>query len=166
MRYIVWLALATLLPACVLVDDDGFDDRRTLAQGYTPCNDAPLPTDGVICAPNQYCADQKLNWCFRGCLSDDNCSSEQICSKGHGDDVGTCITWDDARPIYDDLEPGYTKCGDERIPADFAICQPSQYCAIYREGSCASGCLSEDNCTENQQCIKQPGENVGVCDHI
>lgn len=165
------LPFAMLMSACIITDandrenkdDYEFDQTRQLAQGYTPCNDAPDATEGVICTPNQYCGDQQLAWCFTGCLSDDNCSTEQICSKRPGRDVGTCIAWEDAQPIYDELEPGYTTCGDERVPSAFEICQPSQHCYSHRTGECAEGCLSEDNCTENQDCVKAPGENRGVC---
>ncbi len=166
MRIISLLCGLLFVCGCIGLDQDGYEhqDGRSLAQGYTPCNDAPGDDpEGVICSPNQYCGDQKLNWCFRGCLSEDNCSTEQICSKKPGQNVGQCLAWDDVAPVQRDLDPGYTACGDERIPVAFEICQPSQYCASYRDGRCYAGCLSEDNCTENQTCEKEVGSNAGVC---
>lgn len=138
-------------------------ESRTLAAGYTPCNDAPNPEDGVICHPNQYCASQKHNWCYTGCLSDDNCSHEQICVKSHSNNYGACMeaaTLPDPNP---DLKPGYTQCGDPYDPHYYEICQPSQYCYSSFLGDCSGGCLSEENCTDNQICAKEAGENVGVC---
>ncbi len=166
MRNYFLLSALAFVCGCIGLDDDGYNhqDGRALAQGYTPCNDAPgANPEGVICSPNQYCGDQKMNWCFRGCLSDDNCSDEQICSKKPGNNVGSCLTWEDIQPVQRDLDPGYTACGDERIPVAFEICQPSQHCESYRDGRCVSGCLSEDNCTENQTCQKDEGKNTGVC---
>lgn len=164
-----WLIVCALAACgCLGLDGDsgssegGFDETRTLAQGYTPCNDGPDPTTGVVCTPNQYCGWQKYAWCFTGCLSDDNCSTEQICSKKVDHDVGRCIAWDDVAPAELNLEPGYTECGDQRIPDSFAVCQPSQHCQSYRYGICAPGCLSEDNCTENQTCQKTD-DNTGIC---
>ncbi len=161
---LVLLALLTIFAvACVEMDDDtGHLESRTLAQGYTPCNDFPNPESGVICHPNQYCAHQQNNWCHTGCLSNDNCSHDQLCVKNHGN-IGECVAIDsmpDPNPV---LEPGYTQCGDPAKPKRYAICQPSQYCYSDYFGDCSLGCLSEDNCTENQRCEKPEGENVGVC---
>ncbi|WP_230467531.1 hypothetical protein [Lujinxingia vulgaris] len=143
------------------------DERRTLAQGYTPCNDFPEPSRGVICHPSQYCSSQILSICHNGCLSQDNCSHEQFCLKTGSQRVGTCVdhaTYEDRRR-GEDLEPGYTACGDPDNPSRFAICHPSQYCSSDYFGQCSSGCLSEHNCTELQVCIKEAGENVGTCQH-
>ena len=48
----------------LVVASCGPDEERPLAQGWTPCNDAPDPTSGVVCSPNQYCASQQHNWCY------------------------------------------------------------------------------------------------------
>ena len=152
--------LLILLTGCVPAGDD-----RPLAQGFTPCNELPGERDGIICHPNQYCADPHLQWCHRGCLSDDNCSQEQICVKNRGSHLGSCLAID-ALPEEDpQLDPGYTTCGDPATPARYEICHPSQHCYSDRDGTCAAGCLSELNCTDHQICEKLPGENVGVCVH-
>lgn len=69
----------------------GGDDDRRLAQGFTPCGDflAP-PGEKVICHPNQYCADATFSDCATGCLSEYNCTENQICVKEPGEDVGSC----------------------------------------------------------------------------
>ena len=159
-RFLVCFSLL-FVTACGVLDDD--PHRRTLAAGYTPCNDAPNPESGVVCHPNQYCADQKRNWCFQGCLSDDNCSLEQICVKKPSFSTGDCMAIDDLPEESPELEPGYTECGDSSLPSNYSICHPSQYCYSHRYGDCSSGCLSELNCTGRQDCIKEPGENTGVC---
>lgn len=139
------------------------ESLQHLAQGYTPCNDYPDPTYGVICHPNQYCGHQGMGWCFRGCLSEDNCTENQVCVKD-GRDVGTCISEEEyaARNRGEDLDPGFTACGDP-ASSRFSICQPGQYCASAYWGSCELGCLSEVNCTENQICEKDAGEHLGIC---
>lgn len=162
--------LALLLSGCgpfFDADPGPGDERRALAQGYTPCNDFPDPSRGVICHPSQYCSSQILSICHNGCLSQDNCSHEQFCLKTGSERVGTCVdhaTYEERRR-GEDLEPGYTACGDPDSPSRFAICHPSQYCSSDYFGQCSGGCLSEHNCTELQVCIKEAGENVGTCQH-
>lgn len=158
-----WLAGGLVLMFLGACGSMGDREDRTLAQGYTPCNDFPDPESGVICHPNQYCASQNLNWCHTGCLSDDNCSHEQICVKSHAADTGRCTDVETLPDPDPDLDPGYTQCGDPTDPLHYSICQPSQYCYSAYFGDCSGGCLSEDNCTERQLCEKQPGENLGVC---
>lgn len=164
MRAVMILFFLLPLMSCgVLASDSERTRSEPLAQGYTPCNELPGERDGVICHPNQYCQDPELEWCFSGCLSDDNCSHEQLCVKNKGANVGNCIAADELPDREPDLEPGYTQCGDPTTPARYQICQPSQHCGDYGFGHCFAGCLSEYNCTEQQVCEKQPGENVGVC---
>lgn len=140
-------------------------ESRTLAQGYTPCSDYPNPTHGVICHPSQYCSSQNLGICHTGCLSQDNCSHEQFCLKTDNQRVGTCIDHEtyEARRTGEDLDPGYTACGDPDTPSRFSVCHPSQHCSSDYFGQCSAGCLSEHNCTELQECVKASGENLGTC---
>lgn len=94
--------------ACVIVSDDddssgetttagtGGEDMTadesgggsTLGDGVTDCTPPGLPE--VVCQAGQYCADQTLADCQNGCLSNDNCASDQTCEKADGEDVGTC----------------------------------------------------------------------------
>jgi hypothetical protein len=143
---------------------DPREDRK-LAQGYTPCNDFPEPRRGVICHPNQYCAGQHLAFCASGCLSEDNCTEEQVCVKQSGYNVGSCVSRESLewRRNTDDLDPGYTACGDPTNERRFSICHPNQYCDSDTLGICSLGCLSEYNCTERQYCDKYPGDHVGAC---
>lgn len=62
------------------------------------------------------------------------------------------------------LAPGFTPCGD--FVASFGernVCNPNQYCADQTFSTCLMGCLSEYNCTDNQQCVKDEGADVGTC---
>lgn len=81
------------LTGCGEFDDaiTGADDDRHLAQGFTPCGDflAP-PGERVICNPNQYCSDATFSECTTGCLSEYNCTENQVCVKEDGADVGSC----------------------------------------------------------------------------
>ena len=52
---------------------------------------------------------------------------------------------------------GFTQCGD------LAECQPGQYCEDPVFSTCMAGCLSDVNCSDEQRCIKEPGESVGDC---
>ena len=175
-------ALALVLSGCVMIDSDdgdGIDDeQQRLAPGYTPCGDAPDDTNTVICHPNQYCASQTFARCEEGCLSNDNCTDDQHCFKEYGEDIGTCvdaIADDGGESEYgsseesfseDDSdnnngsERGYTSCG---TGLDESTCHPNQYCADDYWGDCELGCLSNDNCAEDQECVKDADEDVGSC---
>ncbi|MFP2959335.1 hypothetical protein ACLEPN_16225 [Myxococcus sp. 1LA] len=61
------------------------------------------------------------------------------------------------------LQPGYTECGD--FMGDDP-CQPGQYCADATLSYCELGCTSDVNCASNQECVKEYGEQVGVCLNI
>lgn len=160
-----WLmiVLALTFSACGLVVDR---ESRVLAAGYTPCNDFPDPTDGVVCHPNQYCASQKNQWCSTGCLSDDNCSLEQICVKSHSQNSGQCMAIDTLPDPDPDLSPGQTQCGDPTDPNHYEICEPSHYCYSYYFGDCSRGCASDANCPLYELCIKPKGESIGACERV
>lgn len=72
--------------------NSGNDSNATgggpLGDGVTDCT--PPGLDQVVCQAGQYCEDQVLAICTNGCLSNDNCTSEQSCEKGAGEDVGSC----------------------------------------------------------------------------
>jgi hypothetical protein len=59
---------------------------------------------------------------------------------------------------------GYTHCGDF-----FAVgqnpnqCQPGSYCSNATFSKCTPGCLSDQNCSSEQVCVKQPGLATGTC---
>ena len=48
---------------------------------------------------------------------------------------------------------GVTECGG-------VTCSAGQYCDNL---ICKNGCLSDDNCTGTQTCVKKSGDNVGSC---
>ena len=65
------------------------------------------------------------------------------------------------------LAQGFTPCGDFLAPpGEKVICNPNQYCADATFSKCFTGCLSEYNCTENQRCVKEVGEDVGYCKQL
>ncbi len=53
--------------------------------GITGCG-----TTGKVCQAGQYCSDETFGYCSAGCLSNNNCSSEQECIKPAGQNEGTC----------------------------------------------------------------------------
>ena len=59
--------------------------------GYTPCGDF-LADHGTQnrCQPGQFCSDATFSSCSLGCLSDTNCSSDQVCLKDSVNQVGVC----------------------------------------------------------------------------
>lgn len=63
------------------------------ADGVTDCT--PPGLDEVVCQAGQYCADSVLGQCENGCLSNDNCTSEQVCDKADGENVGSCQNTED-----------------------------------------------------------------------
>lgn len=102
------LALTALIfaPACDSGDDTDTSSGETTAgdgdgdgdssgsgsggdsEGTTPCG--MFGDEAVSCPPGQYCADSVLSMCENGCLSNENCASDQTCEKADGEDVGTC----------------------------------------------------------------------------
>ena len=56
------------------------DGGTTENRGTTPCGPQ-------ACGPSTYCLNATCNL---GCLTDDNCSSTQSCSKESGQNVGNC----------------------------------------------------------------------------
>ena len=59
---------------------------------------------------------------------------------------------------------GYTECGDFFAPAgDVNTCQPGSFCSDATFSKCAPGCLSDQNCSPEQVCVKQHARNRGTC---
>ena len=59
---------------------------------------------------------------------------------------------------------GYTACGDFFAPdGDVNTCQPGSFCSNATFSKCAPGCLSDQNCSPEQLCIKDSGRNRGTC---
>ncbi|MEZ4380534.1 MAG: hypothetical protein R3A79_04255 [Nannocystaceae bacterium] len=109
---------ALLLPACAGDDsetDSNASDSATtstsggstgstggeMGDGVTDCT--PPGLEKVVCQAGQYCADQVLAECENGCLSNDNCTSEQTCEKAAGEDVGTCQNTAPDGPTLDEF---------------------------------------------------------------
>jgi len=59
-----------------------------LGDGVTDCSSGAF--GDVVCQAGQYCDDMVLSICENGCLSNDNCTSDQTCEKASGEDVGSC----------------------------------------------------------------------------
>jgi hypothetical protein len=60
--------------------------------------------------------------------------------------------------------PGYTPCGEPLYDScEPRYCGPNKYCAIESFGTCATGCLSNDNCAGDQRCVKSDGMSHGTC---
>lgn len=75
--------------------ESGYDEETTYAahtySGYTECGNFMAGFgDDNECQPGSYCADATFSRCAPGCLSDQNCSPEQVCVKATGRNKGTC----------------------------------------------------------------------------
>jgi hypothetical protein len=59
---------------------------------------------------------------------------------------------------------GYTECGDFFAPdGDVNTCQPGSFCTNPTFSTCSPGCLSDQNCSGEQLCVKDAGRNRGTC---
>lgn len=68
-----------------------------------------------------------------------------------------CLLVDDDMPN----ERGYVRCGDD---FDNVICQPGTYCSSPTFAICTEGCVSDANCMEHEQCLKDKDtDRVGDC---
>ena len=64
----------------------------------------------------------------------------------------------------DDKPEGYTECGDFFAPVgEKNYCQPGQYCDDPTFSECRAGCFSNENCAEDQRCVKADGTQIGSC---
>jgi hypothetical protein len=62
----------------------------------------------------------------------------------------------------EEMSRGYNECGD--FGADGTVyCQPGEYCEDPTFSDCKPGCLSNENCAEDQRCVKSDGRQVGAC---
>ena len=64
----------------------------------------------------------------------------------------------------EETRPGYTECGDFLSDGE-VMCVPGTYCEDPTFSECVAGCLSNDNCNDEQRCIKSDGDNFGTCQH-
>lgn len=56
---------------------------------------------------------------------------------------------------------GRTQCGE--VGGDKQYCEANRYCADQILSRCADGCASNNNCAEDQTCVKSAGEDFGSC---
>ena len=74
-----------------------------------------------------------------------------------------CVALGDG-PLFGTEDQGYTECGDFFAdPGEDVMCPPGRYCDDPTFSECADGCLSNDNCAEDQRCVKADGTQVGAC---
>lgn len=131
-------------------DDDGGDDGGMAGNGMTDCG--MFGDEAVVCQAGQYCQDQVLSTCVNGCLSNDNCTSEQTCEKESGEEVGTCQNVGAGGPSLEDF------C------SKLLTCDPSgtmEICETFYNGT------NEDchNCVVDGNCGDINGDiDGGSCD--
>lgn len=71
--------------------------------------------------------------------------------------LSACLILDDDK----ELERGYVECGDDD---DSVICQPGTYCSSPLLAICHEGCVSNANCLEEEQCLKDKDtDRLGDC---
>jgi hypothetical protein len=128
-------------------DSDSSDDGGIpTGNGVTPCGNFPdeMPKS---CQAGQYCVDEILSDCSNGCLSDTNCTDDQLCVKESGEDVGSCQT-----------EGTATTC--EAVCEKLQACDPSvtdtqcnQFCSGVNDACRA--CVVEANCGDDEACLTE-----------
>lgn len=106
----------------------GSGGGTTARTGTTECA-------GLTCSAGQYC-DNLL--CINGCLSDDNCTSTQVCEKPPGDNEGSCQTTNTATKDCSGYVEKCVACG-----APQAQCQ--QECEVVN-AECTSCVVSTSGC--------------------
>ncbi len=75
-----------------------------------------------------------------------------------------CLVFGDGPLLGNEPEQGYTECGDFLAdPGQDILCPPGQYCDDPIFSACADGCLSNENCADDQRCVKADGTQVGSC---
>lgn len=57
---------------------------------------------------------------------------------------------------------GYTECGNNPATGP-QYCAAGQYCADPTFFDCQTGCIGEQNCTASQVCVKESGNDIGLC---
>lgn len=119
-------------------------------RGVTSCGSFP-DNQPKRCQAGQYCADERVSRCETGCLSDDNCASNQTCDKSSGGSVGACLNTAPATT---------TSCAD--------LCKKAKACSPQLDtAQCEGGCigLTEDckACVVRQPCTASRDACKSVC---
>lgn len=158
------LALATAFLPAACADGEDLDPQI----GRTECGS--FGGDTVLCEAGYHCADPSFSQCEPGCTTDRNCVANQECVKAAQQTVGTCdeigggsggSTSSTGSSMGScDAAPGYTSCSFSSLTEN--CCQPGQYCEDASFEDCAIGCLSQENCTEDQTCDLTGGP-PGTC---
>lgn len=121
--------------------------------GTTACFATP-------CGPGLYCDESTLRECRPGCVSDENCGPRDRCVRGEGAAVGRCEACSDHTP-----HPAAAHCvapaRTGTSPCFFGDCGPGQFCG--GDQRCVPGCVSDENCSGEEQCVREPGVAQGVC---
>lgn len=109
------------------------------SNGITPCGN--FGGSAKQCIAGQYCQDETLSICANGCLSDTNCTSDQLCSKEASQNIGSC----QAKPAGKDCAAFILKCKTCQPNATDAQCQ--QLCDAV--STACVDCVKDANCTDN-----------------
>ena len=131
-------------------DNGGGDNGGSDNAGQTPCGNFPEFED-KFCQAGQYCKDMTFSECASGCLSDNNCASNQTCAKENGEQVGVCQN----KPMMVDGE-----C--EAVCTKMKACDPTitnetcnQFCAGV--SSACRACVADANCADPEACLSACG---------
>jgi len=114
-----------MLGVLVLAAACGGADSSNLRSGVTVCGSA-----AVTCQAGQYCSDARFAECSVGCLSNDNCASDQTCVAAVGSSVGSCTLPSNTPTMPGSMQPhpGSTPaqgCGDNICTdAERNTCRP------------------------------------------
>lgn len=116
-------------------------------RGFTSCGQ-------VTCQPGQYCYDEIFDDCRNGCLSDLNCTDNQVCDKS-GTDVGVC---ENTTPT----NTNNNNTNTDQIARCKSSCEEAQACGLFDVATtveCTGGCttLSDAQAKALADCVDNAG---------
>ena len=132
--------------------DPGNSNSSTQTRGFTSCG-------GVTCQPGQYCHDERFADCWNGCLSDLNCTDNQVCDKASSDE-GVC---QNVTPPNNNN----TNTVTDEIARCKAACSDAQACGLLDvattvECTAACGVLSDPQAKALADCVDNQGCSLGL----
>lgn len=122
-------------------------------RGFTACGVA-------TCQPGQYCYDELLADCRNGCLSDLNCTDNQVCDKGSIDE-GICQNVSNPNTNNNNNQT------TDQIARCKTACEDAQGCGLFDvattvECTAACGVLSDPQAKALADCVDNEGCGLGL----
>lgn len=120
--------------------------------GQTQCG--PDPSFSVTCQAGQYCANQDLRDCQNGCLSNQNCASDQTCIIPTGESVGAC---------QNNTNPTPTGATRDEFCGRLQACDPANYSDAFCDNFYAGTNAECHNCIAGANCANALDVCASAC---